>query len=493
MSAPCLLESSVNAAAAARPAPAEETARSRWSRRVAVDLVGLFDALAVVVGAACPAAIYTPAGVVGPWQPVVQTGLVAALIVAGCLRNCGLYETTALHALPLRPSRLIAALTIALLAVLGVGHPFAPGQPQLWSWYALWMSASFALLLANRLLARSVLARLTAAGRFHRRVAVFGAGVIARRVHDYLSNPALGITFVGVYDDRASPERVNPEGLPIAGRLDDLIAAGREDKIDQIIVALPQAADRRIADIVKKLEPLPVSVHIVTHIASDLVEGGPAHKVSSLGPVGLLDVKQTPLADWAPLVKRIEDYVLGALALVVTLPLFLVIALAIKLESPGPVFFVQRRRGFNQRVFSMLKFRTMRVLEDGSNIRQATRDDPRITPVGRFLRRTSLDELPQLVNVLKGDMSLVGPRPHALAHDEQWGELLVRYANRHQVKPGITGLAQVTGWRGEANTPDKIGRRIDHDLAYIGRWSLGLDLKILLMTLWAVVQGKNAH
>jgi putative colanic acid biosynthesis UDP-glucose lipid carrier transferase len=207
----------------------------------------------------------------------------------------------------------------------------------------------------------------------------------------------------------------------------------------------------------------------------------------------LIDVKERPLADWAPIVKRAEDILISATLLVMTLPVTILIALAIKLTSRGPVLFRQRRRGLNQKVIEVLKFRSMTVQENGDEVRQATRNDQRITFVGRILRRSSLDELPQLVNVLIGEMSLVGPRPHALIHDEKWGEMLEQYANRHQVKPGITGLAQVRGLRGEAHTPSDIQNRIAADLEYIGNWSLWLDLSIILRTVNAVIGAKNAH
>ena len=450
--------------------------------------------MAIVLGAVVPALIYkTGGGVVVNWTQVAQTGIISAIIAVSCLRSWGLYNTTKMNRFPIEPLRLFAALSVAFAAVHGIGLPFAAGAAHAWIWYAVWLSASFSLILWSRMTARMILGRCTAAGRFNTRVAVFGAGSIARRVHDFLADPSLGISFVGVYDDRQGQERLNPEGLDISGRLDDLIAAGRAGGVDQIVIALPQAADRRAADVAKKLEQLPVSLHVVTHIASDLVDSVALHRVSSLGPIGMLDVKRKPLADWAPLVKRVEDYGLGALLLTISAPLLLLCAVAIKLDSKGPVFFRQRRRGLNQKVIEVLKFRTMTVMEDGAEVKQATKDDPRITRLGRFLRRSSLDELPQLFNVIKGEMSLVGPRPHALVHDEHWGEMLETYANRHQVKPGMTGYAQVMGWRGETETPDKMRARVEHDLAYIANWSLGRDLKILVQTVRVVVRGENAN
>jgi len=198
------------------------------------------------------------------------------------------------------------------------------------------------------------------------------------------------------------------------------------------------------------------------------------------------------LTGWSPIVKRIEDIALASLMLVITLPLWPLIALAIKLESPGPIVFSQRRRGRFLREFRMLKFRTMRVTEDGAAVRQAVPRDPRVTHAGRLLRRTSLDELPQLLNVLKGEMSLVGPRPHALVHDEEFTRLLEIYPDRHQMKPGLTGLAQVTGLRGSTAKPGSIEARVEADLAYIKNWSVGLDLKILTRTIAAVIAGTNA-
>lgn len=475
------------------PRGAEGGSRPRWSRQVAADMVGLVDAFAIGVGAVLPAVIYkSGAGITVGWTQLAQTGLITAIIAVCCLRSWGLYDTSRMNLFPIEPLRLFGSLVVAFAAVHGIGLPFAPGGGHAWIWYAVWLSASFSLILWARMASRLVLAKLTEAGRFDTRVAVFGAGSIARRVHDHLSNPDIGITFVGVYDDRKGEERLNPEGLEIKGRIDDLIAVGRSGGVDQIVIALPQAADRRAADIARKLEQLPVSLHVVTHISSDLVDGIAMHRVSNLGPVGLLDVKRKPLADWAPFLKRLEDYGLGLVLLVLMAPVMALCALAIKLDSQGPVLFKQRRRGLNQRVIEVLKFRTMTVMEDGSDVRQATKDDVRVTRVGRFLRRSSLDELPQLFNVLKGEMSLVGPRPHALVHDEHWGELLETYANRHQVKPGITGFAQVEGWRGETETADKMKARVEHDLAYIANWSLGRDLKILAQTIRVVARGDNA-
>lgn len=466
----------------------------RWSRTVAVDCVAMQDVVAIVAGAFLPVAIYAVfGGVAVDYALTIQSSLLASIVVVMLLRSWGMYDTNKIHDLPEHPDRLFAALAAAFCAVVGLGIPQAIEHAHLWVWYATWGCASYTLLLLNRAVSRSVLKRMTAAGLFDQRIAVFGAGKVARRVHDQLSDPSLGVRFVGVYDDRVDCERVDTEGLCIAGGLDDLIAAGRESAVDRIIIALPQVADGRIAMITGKLERLAVSVHVVTHLASDLVDVDCHHKVSNIGDVGLLDVKAKALSDWAPIVKRWEDIVFGSLALAIVSLIAPFIALAIKLESPGPVLFRQRRRGLNMKEFEVLKFRTMTCMENGEDVRQAERNDPRVTRVGAFLRRFSLDELPQLVNVIKGEMSLVGPRPHAIAHDDEFSSAIERYANRHQVKPGITGLAQVNGYRGETRTMGHLEKRVQFDIEYIKNWSFLLDLKILARTGLAVIFGTNAY
>jgi Undecaprenyl-phosphate glucose phosphotransferase len=465
----------------------------RVSRRVAMDVVGLIDVMAVVLGAILPAWIYAQAGGLQIHEvTIVKSALMTSMLFFVCMQAWNMYDVSRVNDLPIKPGRLLAALFLATFAALGLGVPFSVAEIHLWVWYAAWISASFVAILGMRLVCRFVLQKMTAAGAFDTRVAVFGAGEIARRVRDNLRNEATGIRFVGVYDDRPR-DRLDADTLDIKGRLEDLMAQGRNGTIDQIIIALPQSADRRMAMIANQLQQLPVSIHMVTHLSSDLVEGGPAHKVSAIGGVGLLDVKDRPLTDWAPAVKRAEDIVLGGLLFLVTLPVMLIIAIAIKLESKGPVLFRQRRRGLNFAIFDVLKFRTMTCMEDGQTIAQAQAFDPRVTRVGRVLRRMSLDELPQLINVLKGEMSLVGPRPHALAHDAQWGEQVKTYGIRHQMKPGITGLAQVEGWRGEVTSQNDIASRVKEDLAYIRNWSLELDLAILARTFRAVLFAKNAY
>jgi Undecaprenyl-phosphate glucose phosphotransferase len=264
----------------------------------------------------------------------------------------------------------------------------------------------------------------------------------------------------------------------------------RRTVIDEIVIELRWSDADRIQALMEALTIVPATVHL----APDPGRSWTRNPIlAHVGAVPTLRLVRAPLT-WRDLVlKRVFDIVVASTLLVLGAPLFLAAAIAVKLESAGPVFFRQRRLGFNQRDFRVLKFRTMTTLDDGPQIRQATRNDKRITRVGRFLRSTNLDELPQLFNVLAGHMSLVGPRPHAVAHDSEYARRIQIYALRHKVKPGITGLAQINGLRGETDTLDKMTRRVEHDLLYIENWSLFADLRILFMTLFSLRSYRNAY
>jgi len=494
MSQTFTLEGYKLAPGAAEVASATCPSRKRlWSRKVAADLIGCAEALVVVAGGMLPTALYFAAGAIQPaWPLVVQSALVAALIYRMSLSSAGMYDAARSNDFANRPTHMIGSLVFAVLVAISLGAPHQLDMTNTAIWFVLWVAASYTGVILVRTIASDIMTSLTLDGYFDERIAVYGAGHIARRVNDHLQNPSLGLRFVGVYDSRETPNRVNPEGLSVAGGLDDLIQACQEGRIDRIIIALPQVAERRVNDIARKFEDLSVHLHIVTHLSSDYCSADRRYTVSQLGPVGLIDIKEKRHAGWAPVIKRTEDLVIGTLVALAALPVLPFIALAVKLSGPGPILFRQRRRGLNQRVFEVLKFRTMSVMEDGDDVRQATTGDPRVTTVGAFLRRTSLDELPQIWNVLRGDMSLVGPRPHAMVHDEQFGQMLESYANRHQMKPGVTGLAQVSGYRGETTTARSVEARVEHDLRYIRNWSFWLDIKILFLTVWTVIAGTNA-
>ena len=263
----------------------------------------------------------------------------------------------------------------------------------------------------------------------------------------------------------------------------------REQRPDAVYVVVPWSQTGTIDRCVEEFLTIPVEIHLSPEPILDRFDHV---RIAKLGPMASLQLTRAPLSSLEVLQKRTIDIVLSATALVALAPLFVVIALLIRLGSPGPVFFLQRRYGFNQQPFRIIKFRTMTTLDDGNVVVQAKRHDPRVTPIGRWLRRLNFDELPQLINVLKGDMSLVGPRPHALSHNREFEQKISLYARRHNVPPGMTGWAQVNGLRGETDTDDKMRRRVDADLYYIDNWSIWFDLRILFLTVFSRGSYHNA-
>ncbi|MBK8208926.1 MAG: undecaprenyl-phosphate glucose phosphotransferase [Rhodospirillales bacterium] len=296
---------------------------------------------------------------------------------------------------------------------------------------------------------------------------------------------------VGIFDDRRTRISREVNGFPVLGNLDDLVRYVRSGKIHDVVITLPWSADDRLVNIIGKLRALPVHIYL----GSDLIGYHfPRHREQLLEGVPVLEIASAPLTGWSGLIKKIEDRTVGTSLVVLLSPLLLLIALAIRLDSPGPILFRQKRYGFNNQEIVVYKFRSMhhnRPREEG--VPQATKNDPRVTRVGRILRSTSLDELPQLFNVLQGNMSMVGPRPHAVEHNEQYAQLIGGYHGRHRVKPGITGWAQINGFRGETDTVEKMRGRVEHDVFYIENWSLWFDLKIMMLTAFAGWTHKNAY
>jgi len=314
---------------------------------------------------------------------------------------------------------------------------------------------------------------------------------LARRLREDVYS---SVQVVGFVDDRLG-ERVD-EGLPsrheyrVLGRLEELPELVERQQIELVYLALPMCSAPRLRVVLDALRDTTASVYFVPDpFVTDLIHGS----VNSVSGMPVLGVCDSPFGGANGLLKRAADIVLAALILVAIAPLLAAIALAVKASSPGPVIFRQRRYGLDGEEIIVYKFRSMRVTEDGAVIRQATRADGRITPIGAFLRRTSLDELPQFVNVLQGRMSIVGPRPHAVAHNELYRKLVKGYMQRHKAKPGITGWAQVNGLRGETATLERMRSRVEHDLDYLRNWSLRLDLYIIAKTIGIVLRGKNAY
>ncbi|THB72643.1 MAG: undecaprenyl-phosphate glucose phosphotransferase [Desulfobulbaceae bacterium] len=329
--------------------------------------------------------------------------------------------------------------------------------------------------------------------RIKTRTVIIGLDESAVHVSAFLQDTSnLSIEIVGYYDDRP-PEssRHTPLNIAYLGTLKQCIEDAKENKFDLAYLCMPISIQQRITAVLEALSDTTVSVFYI--LPQNLFFNALKPTWHSVAGYSAISVFESPHLGFNSTIKRAEDIILSLLILTLIAIPMLGIALLVKLSSPGPVLFKQRRYGLSGKQFQMLKFRSMRTTDDGDVIKQATKDDPRVTTIGKYLRKYSLDELPQFLNVLKGDMSIVGPRPHAVAHNEEYRQVIPGYMLRHKVKPGITGLAQVSGARGETETQEKMEDRVKYDLEYIQIWSLALDLKIILRTIFMGITGKNAY
>ncbi|MGE0231262.1 MAG: undecaprenyl-phosphate glucose phosphotransferase [Flavobacteriaceae bacterium] len=353
------------------------------------------------------------------------------------------------------------------------------------AWFGMWFTLGLATLVMFRMALAFQVRDWTRSGRLIRRAVIVGGGEPAAELIRMLeSDEDNDLEICGVFDDRGddrSPSIL--AGHQKLGTVDDLVRFARRIRLDLLIVSLPVSAEARVLQMLRKLWVLPVDIRLSAH--TNKLKLRP-RSYSFIGTVPMLDLFDKPLADWDYLLKQTFDRVLGALILLLAAPVMIAVAIAVKLDSKGPVFFRQKRYGFNNEMIEVFKFRSMYTdMSDANASRLVTKDDPRVTPVGRFIRKTSLDELPQLFNVLRGELSIVGPRPHAVqakAANRLYDDVVDGYFARHRVKPGITGWAQVNGWRGETDTQEKIQRRVEHDLFYIENWSVWFDFYIVIMT-----------
>jgi putative colanic acid biosysnthesis UDP-glucose lipid carrier transferase len=378
---------------------------------------------------------------------------------------------------------------LSLLALLGwASHTFSAFDPRVLGAWALATPA--ALFAAHHALPR-LLPRVLSAQGIEKQVVVAGANELGRKLAAQIAAmPLMGQRVVGFFDDRSNnrlDETVSAKNLGLLSTLPDYV---RRHHVDIIYIALPMASQPRILKLLEELRDTTASIYFVPDIfVFDLIQA----RLDSIGELPVVAVCETPFYGFNNLLKRVSDIVLATLILLCIAPMLAAIALGVKLSSPGPVLFRQRRYGLDGRQIVVYKFRSMTVAEDGDVVRQATKDDSRVTRFGAFLRKTSLDELPQFINVLQGRMSVVGPRPHAVAHNELYRKLIRGYMIRHKVRPGITGLAQVNGYRGETETVEKMKARIEYDLMYLRNWSLLLDLQIILKTFVVVLKKQNAY
>jgi putative colanic acid biosysnthesis UDP-glucose lipid carrier transferase len=380
-------------------------------------------------------------------------------------------------------------ITAAVLLVIGwATRTVTAFDPQV---LAAWLLATPAARFVAHLALPRMLQRLFTAERAQRVAVIAGACELGRTLAERLrGNPLLGVRVAGFFDDRG-PERTGEAAAGATlGTLDQVAAYVKSHRVDLIYVTLPMASQPRIVRLLDQLHDTTASIYFVPDIfLFDLIQA----RIDTLDGVPVVSVCETPFRGFNGVLKRASDIVLALLILTVTLPLMLAIAIGVKLSSSGPVIFRQRRYGLDGREILVYKFRSMTVTEDGDVVHQARRGDGRVTRFGAWLRRYSLDELPQFINVLQGRMSVVGPRPHAVAHTELYRKLIKGYMIRHKVRPGITGWAQVNGLRGETDTLEKMEGRIAYDLAYLRQWSLRLDLWIVLKTPFALLDGRNAY
>ncbi len=324
-----------------------------------------------------------------------------------------------------------------------------------------------------------------------RRVIVVGAGPLGGKVARALqSSPDQSREFVGYFDDR-SDSRVLAEAVSMRlGGLRDVANYVYAHGIHEVYITMPLGSQPRIVQLLEAVQGTTASLYFVPDVFGiSIIQG----RLQDMNGVPVVGICETPFTGTNELVKRLSDIVLGSVILVLISPVLLAVAIGVKLSSPGPIIFKQRRNGLDGEEIIVYKFRSMRTQDNGAVVKQATKGDSRITPFGAFIRRTSLDELPQFINVLQGRMSIVGPRPHAVAHNEEYRRLIKAYMVRHKVKPGITGWAQVNGFRGETETIDKMQARVEYDLEYLRNWTLGLDLQIIIRTIRLVIFDRNAY
>jgi putative colanic acid biosysnthesis UDP-glucose lipid carrier transferase len=336
-----------------------------------------------------------------------------------------------------------------------------------------------------------ILRRHSTLPQAQRKAVVIGAGKLGEKVAKALAgHPDFRIEFMGYFDDR-NDDRIDPEAsAKILGPLRDVAGYISKYSIQEVYITLPLGSQPRIIELLQRIQDTTASLYFAPDVFGISIIQGRLQDMNGIPVVGICE---TPFTGINSLVKRVSDIVLASIILILISPILLAVAIGVKLSSPGPIIFKQRRNGLDGDEIKVYKFRSMRVQDNGLVVRQATRGDSRITPFGAFLRKTSLDELPQFINVLQGRMSIVGPRPHAVAHNEEYRQIIRAYMVRHKVKPGITGWAQINGHRGETDTIEKMQARVEYDLEYLRNWSLGLDLQIIVSTVRLVFFDRHAY
>jgi Undecaprenyl-phosphate glucose phosphotransferase len=483
--------------ALAAGAEAEDAESESWiAPRVVLSAVRFCEAVIIALVGIDIWAIYVADGVFAGAAVYIGPVLILSGLVPIVFQAFGLYTIHALLRVAEQSARVVMAWTCVFGLLTAAVFFTKLGDNYSRIWLASWYGFGLLGLLSFRTLMGSLVRKWNKNGRLDRKAVIVGGGDRAAALIAALEGSEnTDISISGIFDDRAddrSPAMVR--GYPKLGKVGELLEFARQRRVDLLIVSLPIAAEQRLLEMLKKLWVLPVDIRLSAH--TDKLRFRP-RAYSYIGNVPFFDVFDKPLSGWDSIVKALEDRLIALIALILASPIMIGVAIAIKLNSKGPVFFKQKRYGFNNELIEVYKFRSMYTdMSDVNAANLVTKDDPRVTSVGRFIRKTSLDELPQLFNALKGELSLVGPRPHATqakAAAHLYTEVVDGYFARHRVKPGITGWAQINGWRGETDTTEKIQRRVEHDLYYIENWSLLFDLYILFVTPYALLNTENAY
>ncbi|WP_110984973.1 undecaprenyl-phosphate glucose phosphotransferase [Acaryochloris thomasi] len=424
-----------------------------------------------------------------PWTaPYTMLAVLTAVITPSLFNAAGLYRAESPGS---GPGALLGGWSLVVIFLLFVGLITEAFSSFSWLLLGLWIVVAPIVLLTLRFCLKRYLRRHRKSGLNNRKAVIAGTGELSAQLARQLqANPELGFQFQGYFAESVDLQGDRIQYRPLIGRLEELPEFVRRHNIDVVYIALSMQAEDTIAQLINELQDTTASVYFVPNLTLfQLMQA----RIHTLQGMPLVSVWEVPFSGLQSIAKRLMDIVVSAIALILLSPVMLGIAIAIKLTSPGTILFKQHRYGLSGREITVYKFRSMAVAENGADVKQAQKNDPRVTPLGAILRRTSLDELPQFINVLQGRMSIVGPRPHAVAHNEHYRKLVQGYMLRHLVKPGITGWAQVNGFRGETETLDKMEQRIKYDLHYLNHWSLLLDIKIILRTVLVLTGQKNAY
>jgi Undecaprenyl-phosphate glucose phosphotransferase len=453
-----------------------------YSSAVIVGIAQAIEALLLATLGFAIFATYVEPGQAAIYMPTIGITVIATNVV---LNLAGTHRISTYRSFVQQMGRVLAGWSAVFIALMTFAFLFKGSDLVSRVWLVSWYVSGALLLVMFRLSLRQLVQQWTADGKLKRRTVIVGGGHDAEVLVDSLrASAGADVRLLGLFDDRndeRSPESV--ASLPKLGRVSDLLAFARRTRVDLVIVSMPLSAEKRVLEMLTQLWVLPVDIRLSAHMSKLRFT---SRAYSYVGEVPVFDMADRPISDWNLVFKWVFDKLVALIALVLLSPVMIGTAIAIKLDSKGPVFFKQKRHGFNNELIEVYKFRSMRTdMTDASAAKLVTKDDPRVTRVGKFIRKTSIDELPQFFNVLRGELSVVGPRPHALqakADNLLYYEAVEGYFARHKVKPGITGWAQINGWRGETDTVDKIMQRVQHDLYYIENWSILLDVYILIMT-----------